>query len=57
MGIPASGLDGIYRNHIKDVENFLKTKHPNNFMIWNLSEKEYNEEKFDNQVCTISSIH
>ena len=50
MAVPSSGIDGIYRNHIKDVEDFLKTNHPGKFMVWNLSEKEYNEEKFDNQV-------
>ena len=50
MGFPASGLESAWRNHIDDVAKFLKTQHPDKFMIWNLSEKEYDYSKFDNQL-------
>ena len=50
MGFPASGLESAWRNHIDDVAKFLKTSHPNSFMIWNLSEREYDYGKFDNQL-------
>jgi hypothetical protein len=50
MGFPASGLESAWRNHIDDVAKFLKTSHPNCFMIWNLSEREYDYGKFDNQL-------
>lgn len=50
MGLPASGLEAAWRNHIDDVARFLKTQHPDKFMIWNLSEKEYDYSKFNNQL-------
>eukprot|EP01091_Cochliopodium_minus_P018634 TRINITY_DN7614_c0_g1_i1.p1 TRINITY_DN7614_c0_g1~~TRINITY_DN7614_c0_g1_i1.p1 ORF type:complete len:679 (-),score=154.91 TRINITY_DN7614_c0_g1_i1:367-2403(-) len=50
MGLPASGLQTIWRNNIDSVAKFLKTNHKNHFMIWNLSEKEYDYSKFDNQL-------
>jgi hypothetical protein len=35
---------------LDDVWQLLKTRHVNHFMIWNLSERVYDYEKFDNQV-------
>lgn len=35
---------------IDDVCEMLKTKHGPNFMIYNLQERNYDHEKFDNQV-------
>lgn len=51
MAMPAEGVASFYRNAIEDVVEFLKKHHGNNYMIWNLSEHEYDVEKFDNQVC------
>ncbi len=50
MGFPASGLESAWRNHIDDVATFLKHHHEGYFMIWNLSEREYDYSKFDNQL-------
>jgi hypothetical protein len=50
MAMPAEGVASLYRNAIEDVVLFLKKHHDNNYMIWNLSEHEYDVEKFDNQV-------
>jgi len=30
--------------------DLLKTRHPNSFMVWNVSERTYDYEKFDQQV-------
>jgi hypothetical protein len=56
MGVPAKGLSSVYRNHINDVVTFLKKHHGSNYMVWNLSEKKYKTEKFDNQVRSVETL-
>ncbi len=50
MAFPASGLEAVWRNHIDDVAEMLKTYHEGNYKIWNLSERTYDYSKFDNQL-------
>jgi protein-tyrosine phosphatase len=38
------------RNPIGDISNLLNTSHTDRYMIWNLSEEEYDYELFNNQV-------
>jgi protein-tyrosine phosphatase len=52
MGLPSSGINAYYRNDENEVAEFLKEKHNEKFMIWNLSMKDYDIEKFDNQVLS-----
>jgi len=56
MAIPSDGIQAAYRNHMDDVDAFLRRDHGENFMIWNLSEFSY-DAKFSDKVCSpVSSI-
>jgi protein-tyrosine phosphatase len=50
MSFPATGMESAYRNSLKDVAKMLKTKHQENYMIFNLSERSYDISRFNNQV-------
>eukprot|EP01080_Neovahlkampfia_damariscottae_P005474 gene5474-9292_t len=51
MGFPSVDLEGIYRNHMVDVQNFLETKHSKKYKVYNLcSEKKYDPSHFENRV-------
>jgi tensin len=50
MSFPASGLESTYRNSLKDVAKMLQSKHQNNYMVFNVSERSYDTSKFNNQV-------
>lgn len=52
FGYPAESLEGIYRNHYKDVYNFFEQRHADRYRIYNLcSERSYDKEKFHNRVA------
>lgn len=50
MAFPASGIETLYRNNIKDVSKFIKEKHKTNYLIINLAGRHYDYNKFDNKV-------
>ena len=63
MSFPAAGFQAIYRNHIDTVGFcsikvawFLNEKHSDKYMVYNLSEKSYNEAKFYNWVSVASKV-
>eukprot|EP00298_Acanthocystis_sp_HF-20_P006958 c16684_g1_i1.p1 GENE.c16684_g1_i1~~c16684_g1_i1.p1 ORF type:complete len:318 (-),score=97.38 c16684_g1_i1:19-972(-) len=52
MGLPASGIEGHYRNDISEVIEFLQEHHKGKFKIFNLcSEKFYDPSIFDGFVA------
>lgn len=50
MAFPAAGLESAWRNHIDDVAAMLNQYHKDHYMIWNLSDKDYDYMKFNNNV-------
>lgn len=51
MSFPSQGIDGMYRNKIKDVANFLDEKHKTNYKVYNLcSERAYDASNFHGRV-------
>lgn len=49
MGLPGSGISSIYRNSLTDTRNFLDTRHPNHYKIYNLcieKDKKYKADLF-----------
>eukprot|EP01012_Entosiphon_sulcatum_P023047 TRINITY_DN28027_c0_g1_i1.p1 TRINITY_DN28027_c0_g1~~TRINITY_DN28027_c0_g1_i1.p1 ORF type:complete len:342 (-),score=45.67 TRINITY_DN28027_c0_g1_i1:96-1121(-) len=45
MGFPAEGLEGIYRNDLNEVAQFLTTRHAGTARVWNLSGRSYDYSK------------
>lgn len=51
MSWPSDGLEGLYRNNINHVAQYLNERHPDSYMIFNLcSERQYDESKFGYRV-------
>ena len=53
MAYPASGAEGMYRNNISDVARFLNARHGENYMIFNLSERHYDNAQFGHRVLEL----
>jgi len=50
MAMPSEGMQTAFRNSLDDVAGLLQTEHGQNYMVYNLSEKEYDTTKFNDQV-------
>jgi phosphatidylinositol-3,4,5-trisphosphate 3-phosphatase and dual-specificity protein phosphatase PTEN len=49
MGYPATGVEAVYRNHMKDVQRFFNEKYSGHYKIYNLCcERKYSEQWFEN---------
>jgi phosphatidylinositol-3,4,5-trisphosphate 3-phosphatase/dual-specificity protein phosphatase PTEN len=47
MGFPSQGIEGLYRNHMEDVQRFFNKKYFPNYKVYNLcSERKYDEKAF-----------
>lgn len=44
----------VNENHINRVSQFFEKYHQDQYMIWNISEKKYDYEKFNNQVIEVN---
>jgi len=53
MGFPGDGLKGLYRNDSQAIAQFLGKYHHGRFMIFNLSQLTYGEDKFENNVMSM----
>lgn len=53
MAYPASGMESLYRNKMKDVKEFLDSRHPNKYYVINTSYRKYDYSKFHNRVIDI----
>ena len=51
MSYPSDNFfESMYHNNIDDIAEYLNKNHPNNYLIFNLSGKPYNKEKFNDSV-------
>ncbi|XP_064624452.1 cyclin-G-associated kinase-like isoform X2 [Lineus longissimus] len=50
MSYPAEGIETAYRNHIDDVRCYLDARHPSSYAVYNLSQRQYKNIKFQNRV-------
>ena len=50
MSFPASGLETTYRNPLHKVKEFINNNHSNNYLVMNLSSRQYDYSQFDGQV-------
>ncbi|KAI6653252.1 hypothetical protein LOD99_3777 [Oopsacas minuta] len=50
MSFPATGVESVYRNGLRDVAKMLMNKHGENYLVFNLSERRYDISKLNNQV-------
>ncbi|CAK4683586.1 hypothetical protein LEN26_016518 [Aphanomyces euteiches] len=52
FGYPAENIEGIYRNHYKDVFNCFEHRHKDRYKVYNLcSERHYSKDKFHQRVA------
>lgn len=50
MSFPAEGMESAIKNHIDDVRNYLEGRHRNCYAVYNLSQRQYRNAKFENRV-------
>jgi hypothetical protein len=56
MSYPASGVESAYRNNIQSVAQFLNTKHKDQYLVFNLSERTYDPTPFNQKVLLITLL-
>ena len=50
MSFPADGIEGTYKNNIDDVRMYLDSKHPDSYVVINISQRSYRTNKLNDRV-------
>ncbi|WAR23455.1 GAK-like protein [Mya arenaria] len=50
MSFPAEGVESAIKNHIDDVRTYLEGRHRGCYAVYNLSQRQYRNIKFENRV-------
>ena len=50
MSFPADGIEGTYKNNIDDVRMYLDSKHPDSYVVINISQRSYRTAKLSDRV-------
>ncbi|KAK6171762.1 hypothetical protein SNE40_018195 [Patella caerulea] len=50
MSYPAEGVESAIKNNIEDVRTFLESQHKNCYAVYNLSQRSYRVNRFENRV-------
>lgn len=50
MSYPAEGMESAFKNSIDEVRLFLESKHRGSYAVYNLSQRSYRVQKFENRV-------
>ena len=53
MSYPAEGLESMFRNKIADVSRLLQQNHGENYLVVNVSDRQYKFSHFGNKVSTV----
>lgn len=53
MSFPAEGLESTYKNSIDDVREYLESRHHNNYIVVNVSPRQYKTAKLNDRVGTL----
>jgi len=57
MGLPSTNLEGLYRNSMDEVQNFLNTRHTSHYKVYNLcEERDYPKNSFYKQGVSLLKI-
>ena len=53
MSYPAEGMESAFKNSIDEVRGYLEAKHRGSYAVYNLSQRSYRVQKFENRVSLI----
>ena len=50
MSFPAEGIESTYKNSIDDIRAYLDAKHASNYVVINISQRNYRASKLNDRV-------